>query len=237
MSLATAIPEVEEYRQRTITPEDLKPLSPPNELLRLCPEAATLWQKLFRNADFNMLYNFGIEDLMFRFRCQVIREQRRNLPPDYRQRAHIWYHVNAASALGGSEIPDLTESNILAWMPDTSESKKVSVDCLTCGKRFQQKRGSEFASCLTCRSARVKAKQAKKSAENTGALPEGWKLCTQCNEPFQPERTDAVLCNKQACKAAVAAKRAKDYRERKKIEESVLAASRTNAILTEIAPL
>lgn len=196
--------------------EDLKPQGPPAELLRLCPEAAALWPKLFRSADFKMLYNFGFDDLMFRLTCQITREQRRGVSPDYRQRARIWYHVNAASAKGSSDIPDLTESNILAWMPDLTESKTVSVNCLTCGKRFQQKRGSKFGSCQKCRGNRLKAKSVAKQVAVVGELPEGWKMCLTCQQPFEAKRSDAQYCQNKNCQSTRAAAKQKAMRERKK---------------------
>lgn len=184
-----------------------------------------LWPKLFRSADFKMLYRFGVDDLLFRFTCQIAREQRRGIPPDYRQRARIWYHVATASAPGSSDIPDLTENNILAWLPELNESKTMSVNCLTCGKKFQQKRGSKFGSCQKCRGNKLKVKAVEKQAKVVGALPDGWKTCIACQQPFKAKRSDAQYCPNVNCQSTRTAAKQKALRERKKTSDKALVPS------------
>lgn len=202
--------------RRAFTAEDLKPFEAPQMLLDICPEANLLWKQLFNKVDLELLFRYGFDDLMFRMGCQVQRERTRNQEPDYEKRARIWYHIAHASAKGKSEIPDLSESDINAWIPTTTKQKTHAVNCLTCGKRYQAGIDSKFASCKTCRGERLHAREIKKQTAATGELPDGYVRCEACKEPFPPKRADAKRCATRACLKQRAADKQKALRAKKR---------------------
>ena len=171
-----------------------------------------LWTKLVNRAKLEHIYNHGLDQLVSKLNTTL---KDADTPSRDLLRAKMWLHVAEQCSEGKSEIPDLTDTDAFAaWMPNQAQTKTVRVSCMTCGKRFSQKRDSKFGSCRTCRGEKLHIAGAIKE---TGSLPSGWKSCQACQEAFEPKRSDAVCCYRVSCGKQRAVDKQKAVRQQKLI--------------------
>jgi hypothetical protein len=186
----------------------------PPELTKF-PEAEALYPKLLLRAKPDRLRQFGIDDLAFRLECQTERERRKGIGPDETAHARIWYLVAAKCSEGSSDVSSPAKDALREWMPDaeTSVTKTVGASCVNCGKKMRQLASSTFVSCRDCRGARNRRETAIKHVAKTGALPEGWKTCAVCADPFLPGRSDAMYCPKPSCRQRASRERREEAKQ------------------------
>jgi len=195
------------------------------------PESSVLYPKLLlRVSKPERLRQFGIDDLAFRLRCQAERERRSGSGPDVLKRAGIWYLVASKCTEGSSEVSSPNKDALQEWIPGAEPitTKTVRATCVTCGKKMRVQHDSKFASCRDCRGAGNRRKAAAKQMEKMGTLPEGWKTCIVCADPFNPTRADALYCPKASC-------RKKAYRERRRGAAEQENRTRQTQVLAELA--
>jgi len=191
------------------SPRLLVPLGPaiPVELAAF-PETAELWPKLVRRARPDMLEQYGLPELVWRLSVQLERERRNGGRPDFEARARIWFRVAWKSSLtpgeakkSQAEIPDPSREILQQWIPGhMEEPERVTMRCLTCGRKMRAQVDTKFSSCRKCRVAARRGQEAERVERQTGELPVGFRRCVVCREPFQPRRAEAMYCGKPRCK-------------------------------------